>query len=176
MKIFITSGGTKVPIDSVRHLANMSKGTFGSKIAMEAMKRGHQVSYMVSKEGKKPFSIEIDIHREFCFEQNEINIAKKFEELSDLLEFYRQHKDLYHFIEYDTFLSYYNLLKNNLRVQKSDVVILSAAVSDYGVENAVDGKIQSKLGIDIKLVPLPKVINQIKEWLMHPADLKFLSS
>ena len=35
MKILITSGGTKVKIDQVRHIGNMSKGTFGSKIAEE---------------------------------------------------------------------------------------------------------------------------------------------
>ena len=33
MKILITSGGTKVPIDRVRSITNMSQGTFGSRIA-----------------------------------------------------------------------------------------------------------------------------------------------
>ena len=33
MKILITSGGTKIPIDRVRSITNMSKGTFGSRIA-----------------------------------------------------------------------------------------------------------------------------------------------
>ena len=33
MKILITSGGTKVPIDRVRSITNMSHGTFGSRIA-----------------------------------------------------------------------------------------------------------------------------------------------
>lgn len=32
MKILITSGGTKVPIDSVRSITNLSKGTFDSQI------------------------------------------------------------------------------------------------------------------------------------------------
>ena len=31
MKILITSGGTKIPIDLVRPITNMSRGTFGSK-------------------------------------------------------------------------------------------------------------------------------------------------
>lgn len=33
MKILITSGGTKVPIDSVRHIGNFSSGRYGSEIA-----------------------------------------------------------------------------------------------------------------------------------------------
>jgi phosphopantothenoylcysteine synthetase/decarboxylase len=33
MKILITSGGTKVPIDSVRHIGNFSTGRYGSEIA-----------------------------------------------------------------------------------------------------------------------------------------------
>ena len=32
MKILITSGGTKVKIDLVRSITNMSRGTFGSQI------------------------------------------------------------------------------------------------------------------------------------------------
>ncbi len=33
MKILITSGGTKVPIDDVRHIGNFSSGRYGSEIA-----------------------------------------------------------------------------------------------------------------------------------------------
>lgn len=33
MKILITSGGTRVPIDSVRHIANMSTGRYGAELA-----------------------------------------------------------------------------------------------------------------------------------------------
>ncbi len=43
MRVLITSGGTKVPIDSVRHIGNMSSGTFGAKIGYEALRAGHNV-------------------------------------------------------------------------------------------------------------------------------------
>ena len=33
MNILVTSGGTKIPIDRVRSITNMSRGTFGSRIA-----------------------------------------------------------------------------------------------------------------------------------------------
>ena len=41
MKVLITSGGTKVPIDTVRHIGNMSSGTFGAKIAFQLLELGH---------------------------------------------------------------------------------------------------------------------------------------
>jgi phosphopantothenoylcysteine synthetase/decarboxylase len=44
------------------------------------------------------------------------------------------------------------------------VIVLAAAVSDYGVENPVDGKIRSNDMLTIKLKQLPKIIYYIKEW------------
>jgi phosphopantothenoylcysteine synthetase/decarboxylase len=46
MKILITSGGTKIPIDTVRDITNMSTGTFGTKIAEECLRKGHDVLEM----------------------------------------------------------------------------------------------------------------------------------
>ena len=40
MKILITSGGTKVSIDRVRSITNMSQGTFGSRIADAFFSKG----------------------------------------------------------------------------------------------------------------------------------------
>ena len=47
MRILITSGGTKVMIDGVRHISNMSKGTFGSAICKSFLEKGH-----VAEQGK----------------------------------------------------------------------------------------------------------------------------
>lgn len=159
MKVFITSGGTKVRIDSVRHLANMSKGTFGANIATEAMNRGHDVSYMICKDGRTPFSMEVDVHHESCDGKDVASVQK----LQDLIKFYENHKQQYNEINYDDFASYHYLLRNNLMAQKPDVIILSAAVSDYGVD-FVDGKIQSSDGMDLKFIPLPKIIKHVKKW------------
>lgn len=41
MKIFITSGGTKVPIDEVRAITNNSKGTYAAAIASRFAERLH---------------------------------------------------------------------------------------------------------------------------------------
>jgi phosphopantothenoylcysteine decarboxylase/phosphopantothenate--cysteine ligase len=54
MKIFITSGGTKVPIDSVRFIGNMSSGRYGAELA-EAFDKDHdQVQFLSAKGSRYP--------------------------------------------------------------------------------------------------------------------------
>ena len=55
MKIAITSGGTKVPLDDIRVLSNISHGTTGALLATYALKAGHTVEYIASKESALPF-------------------------------------------------------------------------------------------------------------------------
>lgn len=46
MKILVTSGGTREPIDDVRVLTNISSGQLGAMIADEALRRFHDVVYI----------------------------------------------------------------------------------------------------------------------------------
>ena len=131
MKILITSGGTKIKIDSVRSITNMSKGTFGSYIAQEFLELKHQVVFLHAKNSKTPF----------------------------LLDYNRK---LITFVEYETFEDYEKELIKELE-KKPDIVVLAAAVSDYGVENPVDGKIRSGDDLVIRLKPLPKLISMVKQ-------------
>ena len=68
MKILITSGGTKVPIDRVRSITNMSHGTFGSRIAdaffndgLKVFRTGNEhgtpiekITFFMAKGSRKP--------------------------------------------------------------------------------------------------------------------------
>ena len=64
MKILVTSGGTKVPIDAVRDITNMSKGTFGAAICREflnaTVNTDDEVWYLGSQDGCRPFKMEVD--------------------------------------------------------------------------------------------------------------------
>jgi len=156
MKILVTSGGTKVPIDKVRDITNMSSGTFGSKIAKEFMLMGHEVVFLRAKGSKSPYSVNIDF-------ANDEDPFKKFTDLQLLfgrchcMERYSEH-------EYRTFDEYFERLKFFVGVEQPDVVVLAAAVSDYGVENPFNGKVRSNDLLTIKLKQLPKIIYYIKEW------------
>jgi len=44
MKVLITAGPTQEPIDDVRYITNASSGKFGVALAVEALKRGHEVT------------------------------------------------------------------------------------------------------------------------------------
>ena len=66
------------------------------------------------------------------------------------------------YIEYDTFDDYRLKLTDLLKAEKFDIIVLAAAVSDYGVANYFNGKYHSSNDMSIKLVKLPKVITEVR--------------
>jgi len=156
MNILITSGGTKVMLDRVRHIGNMSMGTFGSRIAMSALKRGHKVHFFHAKHSKTPFTFNADVFRDYHLRDIRDN-------LEELIAANMQFGDNYSQSVFSDFQDYeYNL--GPLVASKFDAVILAAAASDYGVDNYVDGKIRSAGNMTINLKTLPKLIGRVKEW------------
>lgn len=156
MKILVTSGGTKIPIDRVRDITNMSKGTFGSKIATELLKMEHSVVFFKAKGSVAPFELKLDL-RLSGFHENYGKLIVEYTKLAPLVHKYSEY-------EYATFDQYAERLKFIIGVEQPDVIVLAAAVSDYGVENFVDGKMRSNNDYQIKLKQLPKLIYHIKEW------------
>lgn len=163
MKVLVTSGGTKVPIDMVRSITNMSRGTFGAKIARQLLIRGGRqidmLTYLGAKEFRMPFSIhDPDIHTR--------GVDVICREVVYLAGLHEEHKDRYAQCTYKTFDQYAMQLEKLVRDDKPDLVILAAAVSDYIVPNPVDGKVRSSDDLKIDLEPAEKLIGRVKEW--HP--------
>lgn len=164
MKVLVTSGGTKVPIDMVRSITNMSRGTFGARIARQLLicggKQIDMLTYLGAKEFRMPFSIhEPDIH-----ERGAYAIGK---ELAFLTEMYEEYKDRYLQCTYKTFDQYAEQLEKLVKDGKPDLVILAAAASDFIVPNPIDGKVRSSDDLYFLLKPAEKLISRVKEW--HPA-------
>ena len=136
MKVLVTSGGTKIKLDLVRSITNMSRGTFGSKIATSFSKLplDTDITFLYAKNSKLPYCNSLND----CFRRG-IKL-----------------------VEYVTFDDYEAELEVCLK-QQPDIIVLAAAVSDYGVENPVNGKIRSGNDLIIKLVPLPKLISTVRE-------------
>lgn len=146
MKILITSGGTKVPIDRVRSITNMSKGTFGSRIADafytklfndQVMSRdfSHKITFFMAKGSKRPMRQSIDN------------------------EYFDSGVDIMKYVEYSTFDEYKAGIEKLLSEEKFDIIVVAAAVSDYGVANYYNGKYRSREDdMCIKLVKLPKIL------------------
>lgn len=156
MKVLVTSGGTRINLDSVRHIGNMSNGTLGSRLAKDFLLSGDEVIFFRAEKSKSPMKAEID----FASESIEENI-KCFENAKNRWEAfsyrYKEHT-------YKTFEDYQNGLEHLISLYKPDVVILAAAVSDYAPETVVEGKIRTKETLNIALKPLPKVISNVRKW------------
>lgn len=166
MKLLITSGGTKIPIDTVRHIANMSSGTFGSKIAYEALRAGHQVDFFHAKGSKTPFLIHENLAEiDYQFNNGRAGFDALIERMHAVKQDTEKYKPVYKETTYDSFSTYLLGLEKLVKTTNPDVIILAAAVSDYGVDNFVDGKIRSKdSDMCIRLKLLPKVISKVKTW------------
>ena len=158
MKILITSGGTKIKIDLVRSITNMSKGTFGSRICDEFWKKIAYNGHERSAEWMNEKDITFFYHKD--------SKIPKAEALSN--EMYNSGFSKIEYVTYDTFDDYRDGLKKLVIEQKYDIVVLAAAVSDYGVEKCYDGKYRSGDDMTIRLVKLPKVIDEVKKLL--PAE------
>lgn len=160
MKILITSGGTKIPIDKVRDITNMSTGTFGTKIAEAVLRRGHEVIFVYAKGSKNPM--------QFTYKFNSCDFpggmaSSITSQFQNWCEKRKEWSSRYQDQEYTTFDDYANKLYETIKSSKPNVIVLAAAVSDYGVI-PFEGKVRSKEAMSIELSPLPKVISKVKEW------------
>jgi len=138
MKILVTAGSTKIPIDQVRVISNIFKGRTGTGIADYFSIMGHEVTLVTSNQ--------------------------------DLL-----HSSSHvHF--FDSYWELYYLMEKLIAENEYDVIIHSAAVSDYEVkEVCVKNDDEQLIPIDrsskvsssypelyFRLTPTPKIIDQIR--------------
>lgn len=158
MKILVTSGGTKIPIDKVRDITNMSSGTFGTKIAEEFLDMGHEVLFFRAKDSKSPMQYLYE------FPYQDPDSWTESEKVSMWATKRAKWAKNYKECVYRTFQDYLERLERWIKFEQPDVVVLAAAVSDYGVVNPHPTKIRSNDALKIELTQLPKIIYYIKEW------------
>jgi len=153
-KILITSGGTKVNIDPVRHIGNMSSGTMGKNIALSALSQGYHVTFLTSKGGKTPFSANIDL--------SSMTLQEYDSALAELKKNHTRYRHNYEQFTYDTYDDYEKLLLGSLDWAWADydAIVLCAAVSDYTVEYSKD-KMKSADSMSIPLIPTKKLIPEV---------------
>lgn len=163
--ILITSGGTKVHIDEVRHVGNMSSGRFGADLARAALMRGHEVIFIYAKGSVRPDQVTLNLRG-----NTEANRDHKLMQdiamvLGDVRYLEAVNSRLY-MDEYRDFDEYAAKLEKWLTKlgHPPEVTMLTAAVSDYGMP-PVGGKISSdKDEISFTMTRLPKLISKVKEW------------
>jgi phosphopantothenoylcysteine decarboxylase/phosphopantothenate--cysteine ligase len=128
--IVITSGGTLVPIDSVRYVTNFSTGRTGFELARSLLRAGHTVTLIRSKNSSS---------------------------FDSFLLFYQLLGKL-KIIEFETPNDLENNLNLFAASNHLNALIQCAAISDFDIVNPLSGKIDSSNSVSIKLKPRTKTI------------------
>ena len=158
-KILITSGDTKVHIDEVRHIGNMSSGRFGADLAREALLQGHEVIFMCAKGSVRPDRILLDL-------SDPDFVKKSLKMLTDKIDLADLCRTNLLVDEYADFDDYAMKLEKWCTSEDAhpEIILLAAAVSDYGMPT-VGGKISSDQdSITFTMTKNPKLITKVKEW------------
>jgi len=151
MKVLVTSGGTKIKIDAVRSITNMSRGTFGAKIC-DAFWTELSHGGMLNED----YESEIVF---FCARESRRHVVSTFD--SGFLK--ASHCNI-RIVEFGTFDEYRNGLFGLVTKERFDILCMAAAVSDYGVEDMFDGKYRSRdEEMGIRLTKLPKIITEVRK-------------
>jgi phosphopantothenoylcysteine synthetase/decarboxylase len=155
MKTLITGGHTEVPIDKVRSITNIFKGRTALALTRAlAISRNKKVDLITNS-----------------------NVADELER-DDYI-----YCDYYKCFRYRTYDDLYILMESMVKKNRYDVIIHSAAVSDYKVEAVVDGNLveldnTGKISSDhdvlyMRLVKTEKIIDKIREWGFKRTLVKF---
>jgi phosphopantothenoylcysteine decarboxylase/phosphopantothenate--cysteine ligase len=129
--LVVTYGGTVEPIDDVRVITNLSRGSLGLAVVEHALARGARVHALIGR-----FSHEPPAHRRL-----------RLERFGSALDLARR-------------------LKAALQAPaRAPGLAMLAAVADYRPARKVRDKIRSDaLGLDLHLVPTPKLVDRVQRW------------
>jgi phosphopantothenoylcysteine synthetase/decarboxylase len=175
LRILVTAGNTQTPIDQVRCITNIFSGRTGTRIALEAFHRGHDVCLLTS-------------HPEVIEDQSDGRLPSG---------------PRWHVRPYRTFDDLSKLMENEILSGRYDAVIHVAAVSDYALAgtyslpsessfdpntqafnsanqptillDAAAGKVKSNhQELWLRLIPTPKLVDRIRTpWGFHGTLAKF---
>ena len=141
MRLLITSGGTREPIDDVRYVGNVATGSTGASLAAEAVRRFHTV-FLLSGTGSV-------LPPRWVYDTG-LLVPRTFTSTASLLE-----------------------SAEAICATGIDAVIATAAVADFTPERH-SGKYSShEPELVVRMVPAPKVIDRIREWLPEATLVAF---
>lgn len=134
MKVLVTAGPTREPIDAVRYLGNRSSGRMGIAIAQAAAAAGHDVTLLLG-----PVSAALPE-----------SASQETSEVSQRLTIQR----------FETAAELQSLLTNTFK--DHDLLIMAAAVADYRPVVASNGKLKrTGEAMRIDLEPVPDLVASI---------------
>ena len=133
-RILITAGPTWVPIDKVRVISNIASAETGILLAEKLIKKQAKVTLILGPVGSP------------ACRTGRRRLDKRI-----------------HLIKFRFFDELRTQLKKELITSSYDIIIHSAAVSDFRPQHAVKGKLKSGSCLSLRLVALPKLVTEIKQ-------------
>ena len=179
--VLISSGGTAVPLEknTVRQVENFSTGMRGARSAEQFIKAGHPVIFFHRKDSLQPFSVEIQDEWRTWLEaidrsnKGRPDFYKKVDAFNKYVSKKSPYSGLLLKIEFETVHDYLKDLeaisKEIAAAKVKSISYLAAAVSDFYLpeDQIVEHKIQSGetagKTLDLKLVPVPKKLGDVKK-------------
>jgi phosphopantothenate--cysteine ligase len=172
MKIIITAGGTSEPIDKVRKITNMSKGTLGAHVAFLAMNDPRiETIYFLSPQAPvqiyegytgKIKHIETNSTQNVLDTMQRLLTTEKIDAVIHAMAVSDYTVDFVYTLE-DIAAGVMNFLAENEDFRYESDVLEYLKRGDFRLDNS--SKISSKSSdLCIKLKPTPKIISQIKAW------------
>ncbi len=141
MKVLMTFGGTREPIDGVRFLTNFSTGQTGSFIADDLHSRGMDVTCLYAQGALTPISTEIK--------------KSQFESTADL------NQKLKRILSEESFDAVIHLAAvSDFRVSEIQTLDRQTIPAHH--------KIPSDQEVWLRLTPNPKILPQLKKYSRHP--------
>ncbi len=129
MRFLITAGNTRMPIDAVRCITNIFTGRTGTQIALEAYSLGHEVYLLTSA----PKLVE-ELYGQVQHPHSPLSAKLKMPGQSESTPNGKKPSNRLKVKEYQTFAELQQLMEAHITQERWDVIIHSAAVSDYQVK------------------------------------------
>lgn len=148
MKILITSGGTREPIDQVRSITNHASGRLGKTIAETFLNAGHQVTLLTTASAFKP-------------EPHPLLTIITITTVADLKEkiepLVKSHDALIHSMAVSDYTPIYMTGIEEVAATKDVYRLLDKRNTENKISSADDYQV-------LFLQKTPKIISHIKEW------------
>lgn len=148
MKLLITSGGTSEAIDQVRAITNHASGNLGKIIAEQALKGGHEVTLVTTKQAVKPLP------------QKNLAIIEitNVESLKSTLEpLVKSHHALIHSMAVSDYTPVYMTGLEEVETTED----ISSLLDKKNAETKISSKDDYQV---LFLKKTPKIISYVKEW------------
>lgn len=148
MKLLITSGGTSEAIDQVRAITNHASGNLGKIIAEQALKIGHEVTLVTTKQAVKPEP------------QKNLTIIEitNVESLKSTLEpLVKTHHALIHSMAVSDYTPVYMTGLDEVQATEDVTSLLDKKNSESKISSKDDYQV-------LFLKKTPKVISYVKKW------------